>query len=558
MANIDPVEVEVLRNRLISVVYEMGAVLRRTAYSPNIREREDCSCILADTEGQIIAQAEHIPGHLGMLTVAIPYLFRFFPLDSWSQGDVVIFNTPEGGSHLPDIRVVVPLFYRDRLVGVSANLAHHADVGGMTPGSMPSTSTELIQEGIILPPVRLYEKGNLNKGVLDILLRNVRTPDEREGDLRAQIAAAQLGQKRIVEVIDKIGVDNWFLYKNEVLNYSERLMRAKIREKLPQGSYSAELYIDDDGYEDNRIKIAVTVLIREESIKVDFTGTDPEKRSGVNTVPSNPISAVYFVVKGIVDPSIPVNAGCYRPIEIYIPPKTIINPSPTAAVGAGNETWQRIAETLIAAFAKANPEIVKAPSHGCMNNVVFGGTNPRNGRAYAYYETIGGGEGARFNKDGMDGVHVLGTNTMNTPVEVLEMYYPLSVEEYQLIKDSGGPGKYRGGLGIKRKYKVHDHTSVVTVNTDWIKQKPDGLLGGARGSYTRIVFNEGANEENVPAFCKVIRNMRSGETLTVYTGGGNGYGASYERAIDLIEEDLENEKIGPEEAEHHYRLSEKQ
>jgi N-methylhydantoinase B len=553
LVNIDPVEVEVLRNRLISIVYEMGAVLRRTAYSPNIREREDCSCILSDVEGQIIAQAEHIPGHLGMLTVGMPYLLRFFPPKTWNPGDVVIFNTPEGGSHLPDIRIAVPLFYHETLVGFSANLAHHADVGGMTPGSMPSTSTELLQEGIIIPCLKLYDKGILNKGIIDIILANVRISDEREGDLRAQIAAAQLGQKRIVEVIDKIGLDHYFLYKEEVLNYSERLMRAKIKEILPQGTFSAELYIDDDGFEDRLIKIAVTVTIRGDQVKVDFTGTDQERKSGVNTVPSNPISATYFAVKGIVDPSIPVNAGCYRPIEIYIPPKTIINPSPSAAIGAGNETWQRIAETLISAFAKANPEITKAPSHGCMNNVVFGGIDPRNERPYTYYETIGGGEGARFNKDGMDCVHVLGTNTMNTPVEVLEMYYPLSIEEYESIPDSGGPGKYRGGLGIKRKYKVHDHTSILTVNTDWIKQKPNGLLGGGPGYKTRIVFNEGTEKEMVPPFCKVIRNMQSGETFTIYTGGGNGYGPPVERPVDLIKEDIRNEKVSPEKAKKLYR-----
>jgi N-methylhydantoinase B len=413
----------------------------------------------------------------------------------------------------------------------------------MTPGSMPSTSTELVQEGIIIPCIKLYEKGVLNKGIMNLILSNVRTPDEREGDLRAQIAAAQLGQKRIVEIIERIGLDNWFLYKEEILNYSERLMRAKIKEKLPQGSFSAQLFIDDDGLEDQLIKIAVTVVIKEDSIKVDFSGTDPERKSGVNTVPANAISASYFVVKGIVDPSIPVNTGCYRPIEIYLPPKTIINPSSSAAIGAGNETWQRIAETLIAAFAKANPEIVKAPSHGCMNNVVFGGVDPRNGKRYTYYETLGGGDGARYNKDGMDGVHVLGTNTMNTPVEVLEMYYPLTIEAYELIPDSGGPGKYRGGVGIKRKYKVHGHESVLTINTDWIKQKPDGLLGGEKGSMTRIVLNEGTERETIPSFCKSIRTMRDGETFTIYTGGGNGFGPTSERDLKEIERDVIDEKI---------------
>ncbi len=556
MATVGPVEMEVLRNRFISIAYEMGAVLRRTAYSPNIREREDCSCVLADAKGQIIAQAEHIPGHLGMLTVGVPYTLDFFPPQTWSPGDVVMFNTPEGGSHLPDIRIVVPIFFEDRLVGFSANLAHHADVGGMTPGSMPSTSTELVQEGITLPCVKLYEKGDLNKGILDIFLRNVRTPDEREGDLNAQIAAAQLGQRRMREVIQKVGFGKWLALKDEILNYSERLMRAGIRDTLPQGTFSAELFIDDDGIIDERIKVASTVRIEDDSVNVDFTGTASQRQSGVNTVPANAISATYFVVKAIVDPTIPVNAGCYRPIRIHLPPGTILNPGPTAAVGAGNETWQRIAETLIAAFAKAAPEIVKAPSHGCMNNIVFGGIDPRNGRPYTYYETIGGGEGARCNKDGMDGVHVLGTNTMNTPVEVLEMYYPLSIERYELIPDSGGAGKYRGGLGIQRKYRVEGHNPVLTVNTDWVKQKPEGLRGGKKGSPTKIIFNEGTDREETPSFCKVIRTLRQGETFTIYTGGGNGFGPPEEREPERMARDVRDGKLSAEKASNLFRFQE--
>jgi N-methylhydantoinase B len=552
MGNVDPVDVEVLRNRLISVVYEMGAVLRRTAYSPNIREREDCSCVLADKEGQIIGQAEHIPGHLGMLTVGVPYTLEYFPPETWEEGDVVMFNTPEGGSHLPDIRIVVPLFYDGTLVGFSANLAHHADVGGMTPGSMPSTSTEVWQEGLILPPLKLYDKGVLNKAVMDILRRNVRTPDEREGDLRAQIAAAQLGQRRIREVIDRIGIDNWFLYKDEIMNYSERLMRAQIRNNLPDGTFEAETFIDDDGLIDERIRIAVKVTIEGDSVKVDFTGTDAQRKSGVNSILGNAISTSYFVIKAVADPMIPVNSGCYRPIDVYVPEGTFINPSITAAVGAGNETWQRLAETIIGAILKADPKITKAHSHGCMNNVVFGGTDPRTGKMYTYYETIGGGDGARVNADGMDGVHVLGTNTMNTPVEVVEMYYPLTVEEYDLIEDSGGLGRLRGGMGIKRKYRIEGHESVLTVNTDWIKQKPDGTLGGGKGAMTRLVFNEGTEKEFIPSFCKVLTTLKDGETFTIYTGGGNGYGPFEERDPEKVKRDILDGKITQKAAEKSY------
>ncbi len=543
MPQIDQVEVEVLSNHLISIVHEMGAILRRTSYSPNIREREDCSCVLADTTGQIIAQAEHIPGHLGMLTVGIPYLLKHFPPNTLNEGDVFMFNTPEGGSHLPDIRIVVPIYHDGELVGLSANLAHHADVGGMVPGSMPSKSTEIWQEGLILPPLKLYSKGVLNKPVMDILMYNVRTPTEREGDLNAQIAAAQLGQRRVQEVIRKSGLSYWKTYTEGILDYSERLMRAKIRERFPDGKYYSELFIDDDGMDDERIKIAVTVTVKDDSVKVDYSGTDKQRASGVNCILANCVSAAYFVVKAVADPTIPVNSGCYRPIEVYCPEGTIISPDPTAAIGAGNETWQRIAETLVGAVLQADPSIVKAHSHGCMNNTVFGGTDPRTGKVYTYYETIGGGDGARALADGMDGVHVMGTNTMNTPVEVVEMYYPLTIEEYSLRRDTGGVGKHRGGLGIKRKYRVEGHTSTLTANSDWIKQKPDGTEGGGRGAMTRLVINEGTDREVIPGFCKVMQKLQHGETFTVYSGGGNGYGDPADRDQTLVERDLLDDKI---------------
>ena len=543
MPQIDQVEVEVLSNHLISIVYEMGAILRRTSYSPNIREREDCSCVLADTTGQIIAQAEHIPGHLGMLTVGIPYLLKHFPPNTLNEGDVFMFNTPEGGSHLPDIRIVVPIYHDGELVGLSANLAHHADVGGMVPGSMPSKSTEIWQEGLILPPLKLYSEGVLNKPVMDILMYNVRTPTEREGDLNAQIAAAQLGQRRVQEVIQKSGLSYWKTYTEGILDYSERLMRAKIRERFPDGKYYSELFIDDDGIDDERIKIAVTVTVKDDSVKVDYSGTDKQRASGVNCILANCVSAAYFVVKAVADPTIPVNSGCYRPIEVYCPEGTIISPDPTAAIGAGNETWQRIAETLVGAVLQADPSIVKAHSHGCMNNTVFGGTDPRTGKMYTYYETIGGGDGARALADGMDGVHVMGTNTMNTPVEVVEMYYPLTIEEYSLRRDTGGVGKHRGGLGIKRKYRVEGHTSTLTANSDWIKQKPDGTEGGGRGAMTRLVINEGTDREVIPGFCKVMQKLQHGETFTVYSGGGNGYGDPADRDQTLVERDLLDDKI---------------
>jgi N-methylhydantoinase B len=554
---LDPATLEVLRNRLVTIAYEMGTVLKRTGYSPNIREREDCSCVLADPAGQIIAQAEHIPGHLGMLAVAMPALLQRLPPEVWEPGDVVIFNDPYvGGSHLPDIRLVVPIIVDGRLLGFAANLAHHADVGGMAPGSMPSTATEIFQEGVFIPFVRLYRRGVQNEDLLRLFLQNVRTPEEREGDLRAQLAAAQLGERRIREVVDKLGVDAWFAYGAEILNSSERLMRAKIARLLPAGRYEAAMRIDDDGVDPTPITIKAAVTVEGDAIQVDFTGSDPQRRSAVNCIWGFTVSATYFVVKAVVDPAIPANSGCYRPITVEAPEGSVVRVRPPGACAAGNETWQRIAEVLIAAFAKADPRLVKAPSHGCMNNVVFGGMDPRSGRLYTYYETIGGGEGGRAGLDGMDGVHVLGTNTMNTPVEVIESSFPLRVEAYELIPDSGGVGAFRGGLGIKRVYRVLDHQTTLVINSDWIRWKPEGLLGGERGALTRFVLDEGTDHERVPQTCKFIVQLDAGSTLSVYTGGGNGYLPPRDRDPEAILQDLRNDKISPEAARAHYGLAE--
>lgn len=529
-----------MRNRLISIVTEMGAVLRRTAYSPNIREREDCSCVLADPQGQIIAQAEHIPGHLGMLTVGVTAALDRFPADAWSPGDVLIFNEPyDGGSHLPDIRMVAPIFFEGTLVGFAANLAHHADVGGMAPGSMPATATEVYQEGIQIPYIKLYEKGELNEAVLQMILVNVRTPEEREGDLRAQVASVGLGLTRVLEVIERVGLAQWHECIAEVLDYSERLMRAKIRENIPEGSYRAEMFIDDDGTIDEQIGIRVEVRVSDGNVFVDFQGTDKQREAAANCVWGNTVSASYFAVKAVVDPNIPVNSGCYRPIHVDAPVGSVVRATHPAAVAAGNESWQRVAECLIAALAKANPQLVKAPSHGCMNNVVFGGSDEsRGGRLYTYYETVGGGEGAWWNGDGMDGVHVLGTNTMNTPVEVLEMNYPLRIERYELIPDSGGKGKFRGGLGIRRVYRVLGKSATLVFNSDWMRWKPPGLLGGETGRLTSVSVLNPQGEEVRPKYSKFIMKLGRDSVFALDTGGGNGFSNSDERSPEAIDRDI--------------------
>lgn len=537
------VGVEVLQNRLISIAYETGAVLRRTGHSPNIRDRADFSCVLADDDGNIIAQAEHMPGHLGMLAVAMEKICQHIPKHRWKSGDVLMFNNPYlGAAHLPDIRIVVPIFVKDKLVAFAANLAHHADVGGMVPGSMPANATELFQEGVQIPPVFLYKEGVLQQDIMDFLLANVRTPEERQGDIQAQVAAAELGARRIIEVVDKLGYEAFVKTKNAMMDQSERLIRAKIKEMLPEGEYRAHMFVENDGSGDGPARIEVALKVKGDHVELDFTGSSPQRASSANCTWGMTLSAAYMVLKGTVGPSIPANSGCYRPIKVIAPEGTIVNPFYPAAVASGNETQQRLIEVVIAALANIDPHYVKSPSHGCMNNVVLGGVD-QNRRPWAYYETVGGGDGARYDKDGMDGVHVLGTNSLNTPVEVVEMSYPLRIEAYSLIDGTGGQGEFRGGLGILRRIRAIVPNTQLTVNSDWVNIKPDGLEGGKPGAFTRIIINEGRPEEEVMKTPRFVRRLKEGETVTMASGGGCGYGDPVKRNPRALENDLREQKI---------------
>lgn len=543
MGNQSVVGVEVLQNRLISIAYETGAVLRRTGHSPNIRDRADFSCILADEDGNIIAQAEHMPGHLGMLAVAMIKICAHIPKNRWKKGDVLMFNNPYlGAAHLNDIRIVVPIFLGERLIAFAANLAHHADVGGMVPGSMPAHATELFQEGVQIPPVMLYKEGVLQQDIMDFLLANVRTPEERQGDIQAQVASAQLGARRVIEVVDKLGYEIFIRHKNAMMDQSERLMRTKIKEMLPEGAYHSVMFVEDDGSGGGPARIEVKITVRGDSVEMDFTGSAPERASSANCTWGMTVSAAYMILKGVIDPSIPANAGCYRPINVVAPEGTIVNPYYPAAVSSGNETQQRLAEVIISAFAKIDPKYVKSPSHGCMNNVVLGGVDQKR-KPWTYYETVGGGDGARYNKDGMDGVHVLGTNSLNTPVEVVESSYPLLVEEYGLIDGSGGNGEFRGGLGMRRRIRALTANTQLTVNSDWVNSKPDGLQGGKAGALTRITINEGKENEDVMKTPRFVRRLNAGETITMASGGGCGFGDPAKRNPNARERDMREGKV---------------
>jgi N-methylhydantoinase B len=519
---LDPVSFEILKNSLISIAEEMGVVLRKSSFSPNIKERRDFSCALFDESGQLVAQAEHIPVHLGAMPYSVQAVLKEFK-DDLSDGDDIIINDPyRGGTHLPDITMVSPIFFKEQLVGFAANRAHHSDVGGVAPGSMSALSRDVNQEGVRIPPVKLWVGNKPNRQIFDFVLSNVRTPNERLGDLRAQRAANLVGAKRLLDLLKKSNVSNIESGINQLIDYSEKLMVKRIRE-LPRESASAIDYLDDDGLNTTDIPVKVKVTVGRQSIAFDFSGSAKQVQGPLNAVYNVTLSAVYYVVRCVTDPSIPANAGCFKPIEVKAPSGTIVNAEPPAPVAGGNvETSTRIVDLTLKAFSSIIPERVCAACQGTMNNVTIGGIDPRTGRYFTYYETIAGGFGARYNKDGVDGIHSHMTNTLNTPVEALESVYPLRVRRYELVRGSGGRGRFRGGLGIRRETEMLAQGSTISLMGERQKYRPWGLMGGRSGSPGEYGIARGNKMKALSSKTTLFANAR--DVLTVITPGGGGYG----------------------------------
>jgi N-methylhydantoinase B len=505
---LDPVTLSVLASALAGIAEEMGAVLIRGSYSSNIKERRDCSTALFDAGGSMVAQAEHIPVHLGAMPEAVSAIMRRDP----EPGDVFAINDPySGGTHLPDITLVSPVAYEGEILGYAVTRAHHSDVGGMRPGSMPSDSREVFQEGVIIPPVRLVRGGEYVSDVLDLLLANVRTPNLRRGDLRAQIAANNIAEERVGELIERRSKEVVLAAFEEVVSYAERRTREAIRD-LPDGRHEAEDFMEGDGIVDEDIPIRASVEIEGDSITIDFEGTAQQVRGNVNCPLPVTRSACYFALRVLLPKDILANAGTYAPLEIRAPEGSLVNASYPAAVVAGNvETSNRIADTVLAAFSGFAPEELPAQGQGTMNNTIIGGGG------WTYYETIGGGQGASSKGPGPSGVHVGMSNTLNTPVEAFELEYPMRVERYELIYDSGGEGAQRGGDGIERSVKVLEPASL-SLLTDRRRHPPRGVEGGEPGRVGENLLNG----EELPA--KVGRDLEEGDVVTVRTPGGGGYG----------------------------------
>lgn len=517
----DPITLEVTRNALAAVAEEAGVALRRTAYSPNIKERIDCSTAIFGPDGELVAQAEHIPVHLGSMPASVAAALETF--GALEPGDQVLVSDPfAGGTHLPDWTLVGPIHRDGALLGFAANRAHHADVGGSVPGSMPAGATEVFQEGIRIPPVRIRRRGQEQRDVLALLMANTRTPQERLGDLRAQAAANHVAGLRLAELDERLGRDLLFAAMESTKDHAERAARAAIAE-IPDGVYTFEDVMDGDGVERDDVPIRVAVHVEADSLIVDFEGTAPQARGSINAPFAVTLSCCAFVLRALTDPDIPANAGSYRAMEVRAPRGSLVHPDPPAAVAAGNvETSQRIVDVLFGALAQALPDRVPAASQGTMNNMLVGGADHRTGRPFTYYETVAGGQGARPGRHGMSGVHTHMTNTLNTPAEALEMAYPLRVVEYRLREGSGGPGRWRGGDGIRRSVEILAEHATVSLLTERRRHAPWGLAGGRPGRPGRNAVRRGDAERELPP--KTTFEALRGDVVVVETPGGGGFG----------------------------------
>jgi N-methylhydantoinase B len=515
----NPVRLEIFKSLFHAIAEEMGATLKRTAFSPNIKERRDYSCAIFDYHGDMVAQGDHMPVHLGSMPLSVKAAIEN---RSIGPGDIVILNDPyKGGTHLPDITLVSGVFSAKRLIFYVACRAHQSDIGGMSPGSMP-LAEEIYQEGLRIPPIKLMTGGKLNQDVWDLVLSNVRTPQEREGDLAAMLGANRTGERRLMEVVEKYGWNEVSRYVTEILNYSERMTRHAIS-TIPDGTYEAEDFLDNDGITDNPIAIRVRVQIKGDRAMIDFSGSDPQVEGSVNAVYAITASVVFYVFRTLVGLPIPSNAGGMRPLEIIAPEGTIVNARPPAAVCGGNvETSQRIVDVLYKCLAAAMPGRIPAASQGTMNNFTFGGTDPRTKKRVAYYETVSGGMGARPTMDGLSGVHTHMTNSMNTPVEALEHAYPVRMLRYSLRPESGGAGKCRGGDGVIRELRFLTKAQV-TVLSERRKFPPYGLNGGEPGlPGVNVLIRKDGRREQLPS--KFSTWVEAGDILSIQSPGGGGWG----------------------------------
>jgi len=523
----DRITAQVIKSALVYATEEMGISVRNAAYSPNIKERLDHSCALFDRFGRLIAQAEHIPVHLGSLPWGLKRILAAIErdYDGVRDGEMWVANDPYiAGTHLNDVTLVRPIFHAGRLAGYAANKAHHADVGGSVPGSMPTDASDLFAEGLVVAPIRLVRDDAVAREVVEIFRANSRTPDARSGDLRAQVAGNYTGERRLLELCNRYGLETLDAANESALDDSDARMRAALRE-LGEGTFDAEDYLEDRNGEPC-IRIVLRLQLRDGRAYLDYSGTSEQVGFPLNAVLGVTLSGVHYAVRAVTDPTIPMNDGCFRSVEVHAPEGCLLNPRRPAPVSGGNvETSMRNADVVLAALAKAAPHRVPASSGGTMSNVMLGGTS-RNGTVWAFYETNGCGMGARPTTDGIDAIHVHMTNTLNTPIEAVEREYPLRIARYEIAQGTGGAGRHRGGDGLIRSIELVEGPAHATLLADRHTRKPRGAHGGCDGECGRHTLTRHCITTALPS--KTSLELKPGDVLTVQTPGGGGYGCRIE------------------------------
>src|SRR5262245_6549881 len=551
----DPIAMEVFTNRLLSITEDMNNTLVRSSFSTNIKERRDCSVALFDGRGRLIAQGTQIPLHLGSLSGGVRAVLAAYPLEKMRDGDAFICNDPylASGTHLPDSAIVSPVFYEGAIEFFTANIGHHADVGGSVPGSIAGGSRSIFEEGIRIPVVRIVRAGELDEAVLNFIACNTRDPEERSLDLKVQIATNERGAAAARELARQMGIAAVRRSIDDVIGYARRRMANRIAALRP-GQHTFTNYLDDDGMGGEPVPITVTVRVAGDQLEVDFEGSGPQARGAMN-IPINALQAsVYYSVKALLDPDLPPNEGLFDAVKIHAPEGSIVNPRPPAAVGARSITCQKVAGAIFGAFRGVlPPDKAMGSGNDVVPAIVFSGALTRRQGHYVYLETLGGGSGARSDMDGMDAVHVHMTNTSNLPAEALENEYPLMVDEYALVEDSGGAGKQRGGLGIARQIRAIGPGTIFSVRSDsHTVGVPSGVFDGKEGRRARLVRNPGRSDEE-ELFSKVARiEMKVGDAMRIETPGAGGYGAPAERPVEALAGDLKSGKVSRAAAEQDY------
>lgn len=541
----DPIEMEVFTNRLLSITNDMGNILIRSSFSTNIKERKDCSTALFDSKGRCIAQAAHMPMHLGSLLGSVRAVKANFSNENIYDGDVFICNDPylAQGTHMPDITIVTPIFINKKLEFFATNVGHHSDVGGAVPGSISNKSKTIFEEGIRIPPIKIKNKGKINNDLFNIIIINTREPEERKLDLDVQIATNEKAKSLIFDLLANTSLKLIKQSIEDILNYTNLRIKKQFK-KLKKGEYSFTRFMDHDGYGGEKVKISVNVKIMSEEIILDFSKSSKQSRGGLNLPPNGLEATCYYAVKSLVDPEIMPNSGFYESIKIITKKGTITDPLFPAAVGSRAITANKVAGAIFGAMSKViKKDRVMASSSDTVPAIVLSAMDKTDKNAFVYMETIGGGHGAMFNSDGMDATHVHTSNTSNLPAEALEIEYPLMVEEYALVNNSGGSGEFRGGLGIARQIKTLKDNTIFTVRADSHKYGAPGVFGGKEGGKAKLYLNYKTNKEKILSSNTSYLLINKNESIRMQTPGGGGFGKCSKRSIKYLHTDLKNQKI---------------